>query len=164
MARIKYDIERIIDDIEVLLKAKLSAKIDEIEAQKTAEGKPVGLPHIDDKAYTQQTWSVKMLQYKVAIFYGLAEVQSQGANSATLENYKIFVEVVLVDGGNDSFGLPRIHRYTRALKEVFEENFDELPWGNKSNIETVLPISFKLEEDSSEDIRVGGVSIVTSLM
>lgn len=164
MARIKYDIEQMLDDIEVLLKAHLSAKLDEIEAQKTALGKPVGLPHIDDKAYTQQTWSDKMLQYPFSIFYGLEDVQSQGANSDTLENYKIFVEIVLVDGGNDDFGLPRLHRYTRAIKEVFEENFDELPWGNKSNIETVRPISFKLEEDSSEEIRVGGVSIVTGLM
>jgi hypothetical protein len=158
-----YDIETLLDDIETLLKANLNTKIAAIEAEKTALGKAVGLPSVDTNAYFQQAWSDKILNYSPAIFYGLEQIQASGSHSATLEAYKIFVEVVIVDSGMDTFTKNRIHRYSRALKEVFQENFDRLPWGNRINIETVRPISFKLEEDSSEEIKVGGVSIVTAL-
>ena len=158
-----YDIEEMLDNIETILKASLNTKIAAIEAEKTVLGKPIGLPAVDTNAYIQQTWSDKILQYNPAIFYGVEEIQSTGANTATLEVYKIFVEVVFVDSGNDLYGIKRLHRYSRALKEVFQENYDALPWSTKVNIETVRPISFKLEADSSEDIRVGGVSIVAGL-
>lgn len=159
----KYDVEMLLDDIEALLKSKLNTKIAAIEAEKTTLGKAVGLDAINDACYFQQSWSDKILQQTPAIFYGLENIQTQGVNAGTLEVFKIFVEVVLVDSGQDSYAKTRIHRYSRALKEVFHENYDKLPFGNKTNIETVRPLSFTIDENSSEEIKVGGVSIITVL-
>ena len=159
-----YDIEDLLDDIEVLLKANLNTKIAAIEAEKIAAGKPdVSLQAIDDAAYFQQTWSDKIMNRAPAIFYGLEQIDATGSNSATAEIYKIFVEVVLVDSGMDTYTKNRIHRYSRALREVFQDNFDALPWSTKTNIETVRPIAFRIDEDTSEEIKVGGVSITTAL-
>lgn len=157
-----YDIEQLLEDIETLLKATLNNKIAAIEAEKIALGKGIGLLPVNDAAYHQQTWSDKILNRSPAIFYGLEDTQSVGSNSATLDIYKIFVEVVVSDSGMDNFTKNRVHRYSRALKEVFQENFDQFPC-TKTNIETVRPISFKIDIDSSEEIKVGGVSITTVL-
>jgi hypothetical protein len=155
-----YDLESLLDDIETLLKAKLNAKIASIEAEKVL---PIGLPAVLTDAYFQQSWSDKILNYSPAIFYGVEKIEATGSGSATLELFRIFVEVVLVDSGMDTYAGRRIHRYSRALKEVFHENFDALPWSTKTNIETVRPVSFALDENTSEEVKVGGVSIVTAL-
>lgn len=158
-----YDLEALLSDIETLLKDKLNAKILAIENEKTSLGKPIGLKEIAANAYFEQTWNDKVSQYTPAIFFGVEEIAATGSGPVTLEAYKIFVEVVVLDNGMDGFSKNRVHRYSRALKEVFQENFDQLPWGTKTKIETVRPISFKLDLDSSDEIKVGGVSITTSL-
>jgi hypothetical protein len=149
-------------DVEALLKDKLNDKIAAIEAEKTAAGSPVGLPGVVDEAYFEQTWNNKVFNYAPAIFFGLESTQTEGIGPATSQLIKVFVEAIIVDSGNDNLGHKRLHRYSRALKEVFEEHFGDFP-GLKTKIETVAPISFKVDEDSSDEVRVGGVSITTAL-
>ena len=161
---IRYDIEDMMDDIESLLKEKLNTKIQEINLAKATKEPAIEIAEIDETCYHQQSWSDKLLQKTPAIFYGLENITATGANAATLEVYRIFVEVVIVDNGMDPYTLRRIHRYSRALKEVFQENYDKMPWSNKTNIETVRPVSFLLDENTSEEIKVGGVSIVTAIV
>lgn len=158
-----YDLEQMLDDIEALLKSKLNAKIAAISLEKSQLGVAVDLPEISEDAYFQQNWSDRILNIAPAIFYGVETIQATGAGKATLELFKIFVEVIIVDSGMDVNSKRRLHRYSRALKEVFQDNFDALPWSNKTNIETVRPISFTLDGNTSEEIKVGGVSIVTAL-
>lgn len=158
-----YDLEDMLDDIEALLKANLNTKIEAITAAKSAAGKSVTLPTVRDEAYFRQNWTDNILNYSPAIFYGVETIQASGSNSATVEVYKFFVEALFVDNGMDTDGERRLFRYSRAIKEVFQEKFDALPWGTKINIETVRPISFKLDQDSSEEVKAGGVSIITAL-
>lgn len=158
-----YDIEMMLDDIEVLLKATLNVKIAAIEAEKTALGIPVVLDPVAATSYFQQNWSDNILNEAPAIFYGVETIQATGIGPATIEAFKIFVEIVMLDNGMDDLGKRRLNRYARALKEVFQENFDKLPWSNKTIVETVRPISFTLDGNTSEEMRVGGVSIATAL-
>ena len=158
-----YDVEMLLDDIEVLLKAKLPAKLIAIEAEKTALGIPVGLDAIDPTAYFQQNWSDEILNQAPAIFYGVESIQAESIGPATIEKLKLFVEIIMLDSGMDAYGKRRLNRYSRAIKEVFHENFDQLPWSNKTIVETVRPISFTLDENTSEEMRVGGVSIATAI-
>jgi hypothetical protein len=159
----RYDVEMLLDDIETLLKANLNTKIATLEAEKVTLGKGVGLASISTNAYVQQTWDDKILNLSPAIFYGIETIETQGANAGSVDYYKIFVEVVLVTNGMDTNAGRKIHRYSRALREVFHENFDRLPWSNKTNIETVRPISFTIDGNSSDEVKVGGVSITTAL-
>lgn len=161
----RYDIESLLAGVEELIRANLNTKIAEIEAEKTVQGSPVGLPGIADEAYFEQSWNDEILNYSPAIFFGVEEIQATGAGPETMQVVKLFVEVLFTDAGNDKLGKKRVHRYSRALKEVFEERYAELGVvQGKIKIETVRPISFKLDLDNADEIRVGGVSIITAII
>lgn len=171
----KYDLENLLSDINRLLVANINATIDAVEAEKVAQGLPASsIEHIDLTTSTtnpsgynglfEQSWSPANLNVKNAIFYGVEDIQTQGIGPASVQTVKAFVEIIHTDSGNDILGLKRLARYSRAIKDIFESNFDRFPLtSNKIKIETVRPISFKLETDSSEEIRVGGVSITMAI-
>lgn len=160
-----YDTESLLSDIKAALVANLNTKIAAVEAEKIAGGFPTtGLASVDTThGYFEQSWSDELLNYSPAIFFGVEDVQAEGAGPATKQIIRIFVEVVLVDSGMDKLGKNRIHRYTRAIREVLQTLYDRLPGGNKIKIETVRPVSFKVDLNSSEEIKVGGVSLTTAL-
>ncbi len=161
----KYDIENLLEDVQALLVANLNTQIAAIESEKEAAGKQVvAMTPVDSASYYEQNWSDKILNTNPSIFYGIEQVQAMGAGPATGEVLKVFVEIICVDTQADLFMTKRINRYTRAIKEVFEANYDRLAQGsNKLHIETVRPVSFKLDMDASEEIHVGGVSLITAI-
>lgn len=162
----RYDSENLMYDIKALLVAQLNTKIAAIEAEKIAAGFPTtGLAAIDTtNGYFEQSFSDEILNINPALFYGIEEVKADGIGPATVERFKIWVEIILIDGGMDQLTKNRVHRYARALKEVFEENWDTaLTNASKIKIETVRPLSFKLDLNSSEMVKVCGLSIITAL-
>lgn len=159
-----YDIETLLDDLKNLLQEKLNTKIDAIALEKSTSEITFDMQQVQESSYHYQTWSDKILTQVPAIFYGIEEIQANGVGPATLEVYKIFVEIIILDNGNDPYTQRRLLRYSRALKEVLQENYDSFPWSNKTKIETVRPVSFSLNQDTSEEIHVGGVSITTALV
>lgn len=161
----KFDLESLLDAIETILQANLNTKIAAVEAEKIAQGFPVtGLAPVDNaRGYFLQSWSPENLNIDPAIFYGVDHVEAVGMGPNTVEKFILFVEIILTDEGQDSLANTRINRYTRAIKEVLQENFDQLPSSSQIKIETVRPVSFKLDQNSSEVIKVGGVSLTTSL-
>lgn len=160
-----YDLENLLSDIKTILIANLNTKIAAVEAEKIAQGLPAtGLSSIDTThGYFEQNWSDRILTLSPALFYGVEEINAQGAGPATIETYKIFVEVILVVNGLDALGNTRLKRYTQAIKRVLQENYDRIPSASKIKIETVRPRSFILDVNTSEEMRVGGVSLTTAL-
>lgn len=160
-----FDGEDLLDSVLSMVQTGISAKLTAIEAEKIAKGKGVsgGLPVPEASAYTRQTWSNNILNHSPAIFYGIENVQAEGVGPATMEKFTVFVEVVMVDSGMDTDTSSRIMRYSRALKEIFQEGFAEVAETGRIKIETVRPVSFKLDQDSSEEIKVGGVSLTVAL-
>ncbi len=161
----KYDLEDLLDDVETLLKTSLNAKIQAVESEKTSKGKGLatGLSSIADDSFYRQTWSDKILNTSPAIYFGIENVETSGVGPASAETIKIFSEVVIVDSGMDDLTHRRVNRYSRAMKELFESNFAKFNYASKIKIETVRPTSFRLELDTSEEIKVGGVSISMTL-
>lgn len=162
----RYDLEDCLDDFETLLKANLNAKIASIEAEKTAKGRGLstGLPSVDAEGFFRQTWSDKILNYSPAIFFGIENVEAISGGMQTAERVTVFVECVLVDNGMDTDTHRRINRYSRAIKELIEENFDAFSFASKIKVETIRPTSFKLELDTSEEIKIGGASVSLSII
>lgn len=162
----RFDAESLMANVKSVLVTNLNLKLAAIEAEKIAAGFPVtNLKSVDpDKGYFEQTWSDEIQNIDPAIFYGIEEISAEGIGPATKEAFKIFVEIILIDSGQDSLTKNRIHRYARAIKEVFEENYDQVSsFGNKIKIETIRPTSLKLDLDTSETLKVGGVSITTAI-
>ncbi len=159
-----FDAEDLLDSVLSIMTDGLNTKIAAVEAEKTTKGKPIGLTAVDSNAYYRQTWNDKILQYTPAIFYGIENTASTSVAGVTATQYFIFAEVVISDSGNDDQVVNRILRYTRALKELFEEQFGKVAEAGKIKIETVRPVSFKLEEDNSNEVKVGGISITLTLV
>jgi len=163
----KYDQEDLLDDLVAWCKSKLPQRLLDIEAEKVAKSKGVtgGLIAIPDAAYYVQAWDNAILQHTAAIYYGIEDVTARdiGAGS-TATDLKIFFEIVLTDMNQYGDVHKRIARYSRALREIFEEYVKENSFISRTKIEQVRPISFKLELDTSEETNVGGVSISTSII
>ena len=161
----KFDQEDLLDAILEIMTTKLNARIAAVEAEKVAKGKGLTptLATVASNAYFLQTWSNAILNRSPAIFYGVEEVSAQDGGSIAAKTYKIFCEIVVLDDGMRNDTHRRIARYSRALEEIFSEAFGSIESSSRIKIETVRPISFKLELDSSEEIKVGGVSLQISL-
>ncbi len=168
MATPKYDSEDLLDTVLSIMTTStaLNTKIGAIEAEKIAASKALTptLATIDSGSYYVQTWSDKILNTNPSIFYGIEDVQTVDGGGAAAKTYKIFVEIVLVDNGMTNDYWKRIARYSRALEELFLANFAPAVEAGRVKVEQVRPISFKLELDSSEEIKVGGISLSVTLV
>lgn len=163
----KFDTEDILDMIlSVMQGGALNAKITAIEAEKAAGGKTLtpGLLAIDDANYYEQTWTNKILNTNPSIFYGIEDVAGVDGGGVVAKTYKCFVEIILIDNGQTNDMARRIARYSRALEELFAAAFDAAKGNGTVKIETVRPIAFKLDLDSNDEIKVGGISISISLV
>lgn len=164
----KFDTEDLLASILGLMTTggALNAKIAAIEAEKAAKGATLvpGLSAIASAAYYEQTWTNKILNHPVAIFYGIENVQAADGGGAVAKTYTVFVEVVMTDNGQTNDVHKRIARYSRALEEIFSEAFASVSELGKVKVDQVRPISFKLELDSDEEIKVGGVSLTITLV
>jgi hypothetical protein len=162
----KFDQEDLLDSILDIMTTKLNARISAIEAEKAAKSMALSptLAPIASDAYYLQSWSEKILTKTPAIFYGVEDVTTEDGGGAASKRYKIFCEVIYCDNGQRNDAHRRIARYARALEEIFAESFRDIADSSAIKIETVRPISFKLELDSSEEIKVGGVSLSITLV
>lgn len=168
MATPKYDSEDMLDTILDIMtgSSALNTKITAVEAEKIAANKALTptLATIDSGSYYCQTWSAKILQTNPAIFYGIEDVSALDGGGPVAKTYKVFIEIVLVDNGMTNDIWKRISRYSRALEELFTSAFANAIENKNVKVESVRPISFKLELDSSEEITVGGISLSITLV
>lgn len=165
----KYDVEDFLDMTLSIMTTggALNAKIAAVEAEKAAAGKGVTptLAPIDSGSYHLQSWSEKVLQTTPAIFYGIEDVTTKSSGAqVNAKTYKIFIEVIYVDSGMTNDASKRILRYARALEELFAEQFKAAAEVGTVTIEQVRPIAFKLELDSNEEIKVGGISLTINMV
>ncbi len=162
-----YDAENLLEAILGVMTSGLNAKVAAIEAEKLADGKGLtpALAAINSAAYYAQTWDEKILNSKGAsIFYGIGDVSLVENAGAHAKTYKMFVDVVYVDSDLQKDGYKRILRYSRALEELFAVQFAPAIAGGTVKVEQIYPIGFKLEMDSSDEVKIGGVSLTVTLV
>jgi len=163
---VKYDAEDLLDTILSIMTTgdALNAKITAIDAEKTAAGKSLtpALKLVPTDGFYLQTWNDKILNTSPAIFYGIEEVTALANGPVVSKTYSVFVEIVMVDSGMTNDSARRINRYSRALEELFASAFS-LKEGFMISVAQVRPIAFKLELDSDEEIKVGGISLTIGI-
>ena len=158
----QFDAEDLLSEIRAIMTAGLNAKIAEIETEKGALTPT--LAAVGANSYFEQTWNEKILNKNPAIFYGIEDVQAVENGGGLAKTYKLFVEVVLVDNGQRNDTSKRILRYSRALEELFQAADLAGRGMSKLKVDTVRPVAFKLELDSSEEIKIGGVTLTTTIV
>jgi len=162
----KYDAEDLLDTILGIMTTgdALNLKIAEVEAEKIAKGKGLTptLKTVLATSYHLQTWNEKILSTTPAIFYGIEDVKAEAVGPVVAKSYVLFVEIVMVDNGMTNDGSKRINRYARALEELFASAFAQA-LGYTVKVDQVRPMAFKLQIDSDDEIKVGGISLTVSL-
>lgn len=147
----------------------LNAKIAAVEAEKAAKGKGLSASYpllsVASTSYHLQSWNEKILAKTPAIFYGIEDVVvNPSGGNVNAKTYKVFIECLLIDSGMTNDVSKRIHRYSRALEELFAANFKPAAEAGTVLIEQVRPMSFKLQVNSNDEVRIGGISLSVTIV
>jgi len=152
------DFETILEDVKQIIVDNFNTKLLTIATEK---GDSITLPPVDNAAYFLQSMNDDATNFDPIIVYGIEDIQtvSSGPNSA--ENIFISVVILLADNGlNDINKI--MFRYSRALKEIFQENWQIDNSSTKINLtrKTVVPF---VALDSSATYKAIGVEIEVNL-
>jgi hypothetical protein len=155
----KYDLESLFADIDACLKANLTTKLAAIDTEK---GDGIVLKTVNSSAYFAQTLNMGIGAYDPYLVYGVIDQAPDGIGPATADRITMQVVLVIADPGQDPDILKRVLRYQRALRELFEQNWEKMRKGVKLRIEPTLPVQLT-ELDSSKEFRAVGVQLEVQL-
>lgn len=165
----KYDAEDLMDTILSILTTDvgggtlaINQAIANVDTEKTALV-PVLAP-IPADAFYPQTWSDKVLQNNPGVFYGIEDTTSVDGGGVVAKTYNCFVEVVVIDNGQTNDVWRRVTRYSRAIEELFAKAFAPAVQGSHVKIREIRPMAFKTGLNTSEEIKVGGISLDVTLV
>jgi hypothetical protein len=137
-----YDIEKLLTDMKAVAVANLDTKLAAIAAEK---GDGLTLATIPAAAYIFQTLTRNhATAYPAFMFYGYDDPTADGIGPYTLEEFEIFFIAMVKDTAENGVYLTRMMRYGRALKEIFQDGFNNTPWKNKLKVSSVAPVSFQI--------------------
>ncbi len=160
----KFDIEDLVAELRTVMEDGLNAAIAAVEAEKIAAGKGFTPTLANIQNYHEQTWDDKVLQHQVTVFYGLEDIETTDIGGGPAKKLTLFAEIVYVDNGMANDGWKRVQRYSRALEELLTAQSSRFnSFGSSPRIEQVRPFAFKNESNTSEEVKVGGVSLSVTL-
>ena len=151
-----YDLETLMNDVKAIMTSNLNTKISAINTEK---GDSTVLDTIPTDAYFLQDLDHETLNYNPFVFYSLEEVEGSGFAPQTPQEALITIIIVVADQGYMDTA-NRMFRYSRALKEVFEENFFIKSNSNFLNINVLAPVPLTTLNQSME-YRASGIQIKT---
>jgi len=144
-----------------LIKSKLPAKLAEIDAEK-ADGVVLDVP-TDEQYYNSTDFDDRVFSQDWLVRYGLEMSETNSITSATAEdNTYIFLVQWTNLNAPEGDTRKRLFRYSRAFKEILEENFDRFPYMSKFKIVTIAPALWA-ENARSPVYKVGGVRLKTAI-
>ncbi len=147
----KYDIENLLDGIKDLLVSKLNTKMTEIDGLKN-DG--LTMRQVNSLAYAFQGMNEKVMNFNPYIVYGVESIDTIESIGGSAIDVTSSVVLVLSESGVANIDRLMI-RYSRALKEVIEENYQSVGKGIKMTVNQFMPISFKLNSDDTVYKAVG---------
>lgn len=155
---VRHDFEEILGNVKQIIVDNFNTKLLAISADK---GDGIVLPPINDNAYFLQSLDEAVANFDPFIAYGISNIETVSLGHQSAE--KIFIEVVIVLADNGINDINRImFRYSRALKEIFEENWQNRDSSTKLfvNRSTVVPFQAL---DSSAIYKAIGIEIEVNL-
>jgi hypothetical protein len=146
--------ETVAEQLKAILVADFNNKLTEISTEK---GDSVELPSVDDEAYAFQTMDNKVINYDPFICYGVEDVENISNQQSSAEDVTYSAVIVLGDNGRQDINRIML-RYSRALKEVFEANWQNYNTGTNIEVSrsTVIPLEAL---DSSATYKAVGVQL-----
>lgn len=135
-----------------------------VEAEQLANGLPeAGVPSIDDAAYHQFAWNDRALNFPVGVLIVPTGKPEMSLGPTGVRAYTVDVGVYLSGTSNDALATRRLLRAAKALEQIFFDKWGKLSGVVREKLETVEPIDFKLNVDSSDDNKIAGVTLSVTL-
>lgn len=148
------DFESILDSVKSIMVNNLNTKLTSIETEKDDD---IVLPEISSSAYFLQSLDEAAANFDPFVAYGIEDIETTSLGPHSAEKLFISAVIVLTDNGRDEIN--RImFRYSRALKEIFEENWQLVDSSTKINITRSTVVPFKAL-DSSATYKAIGIEI-----
>ena len=154
-----YDLESLMSDVKSILTTNLNTKIGDINTEK---GDSITLLTVDRAAYFMQDLDHESLNFNPFIFYSVEDIDGTGFGPNTPQEFLINVILVLADQSGLTDVSTRMFRYSRALKEIFEENFSIKSNSNFISINVLAPVPLTSLNESME-FRAIGIQIKSSI-
>lgn len=155
----KYDIEKLLTDLQTFLIAQLPAKLTAITTEK---GDSLTLAVPDSNAYFIQTMNNKEAAYDPYVHIAAVDVENVPARGALAKIYSVNIMIVLADEGTDTKIVNRMFRYLRALEELFTENFAATRPDVRLLVDSIVPVPLT-ELGSGNFFKATGVSMRVAL-
>lgn len=153
-----HDFEELLDSTKQIVVDNLNAKITSIVAEK---GDGITPPPVSSSAYFLQSLDESIANFDPFIAYGITDIESNSNGPQVAE--KIFMSFVVVLADNGRKDINRVmFRYSRALKEIFEENWQIHNSSSKINLNRSTVVPFEAL-DSSASYKAIGVEIEINL-
>ena len=154
----RHDFEEILDSVKTIMVDNFNTKLSAITTDK---GDSIVLPTVSNSAYFLQSLDESIANFDPFVAYGMEDIESVSLGPHTAEKMFISVVVVLADNGRNDIN--RImFRYSRALKEIFEENWQIHESSTKINVNRSTVVPFE-SLDSSATYKAIGIEIEVNL-
>jgi hypothetical protein len=154
-----YDLELLMDDVKSILTSNLNTKISAINTEKSDS---TTLLTVDNDAYFLQDLDHRSVNYNPFVFYSCEDIEGTGFGPNTPQEFLINIILVLADQSGYTDLATRMFRYSRALKEIFEENFTIKRNANFISINVLAPIPLTTLNEARE-FRAVGIQIRSSI-
>ena len=157
MAGKKFDIERYRDELIKVVKDNLNTKLADINQEK---GDGVYLRNIPTTSYYNDAHDNNITD-KAYIYYGFVPIIPDDKGVPNAVNVTMFISVVF-DNTNKKNTETMVLRYTRALKEVIEDNYKKFPSTSRLSVIQFVPEDF--ENNKGAEFKIGGVQVSASII
>jgi len=160
---VKYDTERLLNDLKEIVQSNLNTKINEIQAEKATllGASNFAVPEVHDDAWFDSL-DDKTVNFDPYVYYGVSDNTVIELAGAETSDVSIFFTVVLHYNGSDAAMFRKMLRYIRALQEIVAENFDAIPCASNLTVKTISPTDMK-DLDGDTFHKIGGVVINTAI-
>jgi len=154
----RHDFETLLDEFQSMISSNLNTKITSIVSDK---GDSITPPALDSNAYFLQTLDEAVANFDPFLVYGIEDIQI--ISDGPLTHEKIFISAVIVLTDNGRSNMNRImFRYSRALKEVVEENWQIDNTSSKISVNRSTVVPFE-SMDSSATYKAIGIEVEFNL-
>lgn len=143
----RYDIESLMNSISSIVTTHISAKITSINSEKNDS---IVLKDIPSGAVIIQSMDGKQANYNPFIYIGAVDIQGEDTplTGRCVQKIDVAVLIALADEGQDVEIWKRLFRYQRAIREIFEENFDFVSGHFNLKVKSQVPIELALVNNS----------------
>jgi len=156
----RHDFEEILDNVKTIISDNLSTKLTAITTDK---GDSIVLPTLNSEAFFIQTLDERIANFDPFLVYGISNIENESVSNGGHTSQKIFIECTMVLADNGRSDINRImFRYARALKEIFEENWQILDSSTRINVTQSNVVGFE-NLDSSATYKASGVELEINL-